>query len=192
MCFVVKIKKGCGIFENLLKSSREARILTHFGNKIMTNTRFYKLLSTAAAVYFMSYAQGMAATVVASGNDCGANCSWTLDSTGKLTITGTGAMADFSNRAIAENNVDGNYTTSASYGDYWNQITSIEIGEGITSTGERAFQGLSNVTSVSIPQSLESTSRLSFDRMSSMISPKIKFFKRLCPGRTSLCRRNRA
>ena len=63
--------------------------------------RVKKLLSTALALLFLlALLPGniLAADVVASG-DCGAyggNVTWTLDGSGLLTISGTGAMANYS------------------------------------------------------------------------------------------------
>jgi hypothetical protein len=138
------------------------------------------VLSTILCASVSLYALSASAevTIVASGDDCaatGSTCHWELNSDGKLSITGSGLMKEnFGNRSIAENTkVSSGLTTAASYGDYWNQITSIEIGEGITKTGERAFQGLSNVTSVSIPASLETMGAFTFDRQPDLNSVNI-------------------
>ena len=89
-------------------------------------------------------------TVVASGN-CGttdheSDVTWELADNGTLTIsgTGTGAMADFGwayqdNKSPFCNNTN---------------ITSIVIGEGVTSIGNKAFLSCSNLATVSIPSTL--------------------------------------
>lgn len=87
-------------------------------------------------------------TIVASGN-CGttgheSDVTWELADNGTLTISGTGAMDDFgwayeSNSSPFCNNID---------------ITSIAIGEGVTSIGNKAFLSCSNLATVSIPSTL--------------------------------------
>ena len=81
---------------------------------------------------------------------CGAICGALSDgfiwmynaSTGCLEISGKGTMP----------------STNSGYGKPWssysNNITSIVIGEGITSISESAFSGLSRVTSISIPSTV--------------------------------------
>lgn len=83
-------------------------------------------------------------TIVASGT-CGANggnLTWTLDSEGTLTIEGEGEMTD-----------------SFAYGTaYWyscrDAITSLVIGDGVTSIGRYAFCDFTNLTSVSFPDGI--------------------------------------
>ena len=136
------------------------------------------LLTSVAILSFGAISESRAecaAGLIACGDDCaatGATCHWEIDSSGKLSITGSGAMKEnFGNRKITENTkANGKLTTAASWGDYYNQITSIEIGEGITDTGARAFQGLSNVTSVNIPKSLTTLGALSFDRQPDLVN----------------------
>ena len=82
-----------------------------------------------------------------SGN-CGttgheSEVSWTLTDAGVLTVSGTGAMADYED---------------AFDGTPWNcyDITSVVIGSGVTSIGDNAFGDCYNLASVSIPASVTS------------------------------------
>ncbi len=82
-------------------------------------------------------------TVVASGS-CGANLTWTLNEKGTLTISGTGAMTDWTtpdNLPWKPNRYD---------------ITEIIISKGVTTVGKLAFCSLENVKSVSIPEGVTS------------------------------------
>lgn len=77
----------------------------------------------------------LAADTVAAGT-CGAegdNLTWTLDSEGVLTISGTGAMKDF-------------YTCSDPpwYANIKN-IKTVSIGSGVTSIGKYSFNEASNL-----------------------------------------------
>ncbi len=74
----------------------------------------------------------------ATSGTCGANLTWTFDdSTGTLTISGTGEMDsfDFDNRP---------------WEDYINSIVSIVIGDSVTSIGEHAFYYCDSLTSITI------------------------------------------
>ena len=75
---------------------------------------------------------------------CGDFAFYDIDlSTGKLTISGSGAMWDY----------DG--TNQAPWRQYATQITSVEISGGITSIGKNAFYGMSALTgAVNIPASV--------------------------------------
>ena len=106
------------------------------------------------------------------------NCNWTLNESGKLTISGTGKMGDFEQIQIGE----GDYITSAPWGT---EMTDIVIENGITSIGNAAFvgakklstvEGMNDVvsvgdafkrtglTSIAFPDSVESISSFAFCR----------------------------
>lgn len=74
--------------------------------------------------------------------ECGAqgdNVTWTLDENGKLTIKGTGEMADYV------------YEGARPYG---NSMTSVVIEDGVTSIGEYAFYECRNLENITIPDSV--------------------------------------
>ena len=87
------------------------------------------------------------AAVVDSGS-CGDNLTWTLDDAGKLTISGTGAMTD--------------YSWSGSPFFYRSAIKTVVINSGVTRIGDYAFYGCNNMTSVSIPPSVKSIGENAF------------------------------
>lgn len=84
--------------------------------------------------------------IVASGQ-CGASVNWKLDWEGELTISGTGAMDDYG----WDDN--GNWV-DAPYEQWWADITSVVIEDGVTTIGESAFNGYGNLYSVKIPNSV--------------------------------------
>ena len=84
-----------------------------------------------------------AATVVDSGT-CGENLTWTLDSDGLLTITGTGDMVKEEGQSVWGWT---NYMTS--------KVRSVVVGSGVTSIGERAFSTGWSLKSVALPDSVK-------------------------------------
>ena len=131
-------------------------------------------LLASVAILSLGMINQSRADIIASGDDCaaeGSTCHWEIDSNGKLTITGSGAMkTNFGTKREDNSKVDSGATTNASWGDYHSTITGIEIGEGITDTGARSFQGLASVKSVSIPTSLTTIGAFAFDRQPDLVN----------------------
>ena len=107
-----------------------------------------RLLSFVLAVLMIASllpATALAADIVKSGT-CGAegdgsNLTWTLDSDGVLTISGSGYMCDY-----------------GSSGAPWHgsRVKSAVIADGVTSIGSCAFYDCTSLTSVTIPDSVTS------------------------------------
>ena len=77
----------------------------------------------------------------------GSNLTWTLDDAGKLTISGTGRMQ--------------NYTTD--YSNPWGMdLKSVEIQDGVTNIGKDAFSRCRNLTNITLPESLTSIDENAF------------------------------
>ena len=79
---------------------------------------------------------------IADSGTCGEDVTWTLNSDGLLTISGTGKMSD--------------YTEAYQWPWYENreQIVSVAIEEGVTYIGYSAFEKFINLTSIEIPNSV--------------------------------------
>ena len=103
-----------------------------------------------------------------AGGTCGKNLTWTLDSNGTLTISGTGKMWDYDR--ISDN---GSYKTSAPWGECYSSITSVVINDGVTSISNYAFYNCSSLTSVTIPDSVTSIGTGAFLNCSSLTSVTI-------------------
>ncbi len=96
-------------------------------------------------------ARELAGNIVLSG-DCGNegdNVTYTLTDEGLLTISGTGAMADFSN-----NYSDHNYAPWYSY--EMTYVTSVVIEEGVTHIGDYSFYNNKLLEDVTLPSTIES------------------------------------
>ena len=82
-------------------------------------------------------------TVVDSGT-CGTNLTWKLNDSGVLTISGTGAMTDWTT------------PDNLPWKKYRYDIIKTVISDGVTTIGDLAFCGLQNVRSVEISESVKS------------------------------------
>ena len=92
------------------------------------------------------------AASVADGT-CGASVNWTLDDAGTLTISGTGAMEDYSFLT------DG---TPVPWASHQAGVKAVEIENGVTSIGSCVFRDCNNLTSVKIPSSVTSIGAAAF------------------------------
>ena len=92
---------------------------------------------------------------------CGTNARYSLNlSSGALSITGTGAI-DW------ENSTDNSSAYMEAYSDY---VKTINIANGITKIGRRAFRHCENLTSVSIPNSVTSIGESAFGHCDALTS----------------------
>ena len=98
----------------------------------------------------LSFFSSSASATVASGT-CGEELLWNLESSGKLTITGNGAMNNYT-----KDNHAPWYSVKSS-------ITEIEIKDTVTSVGAYAFYFCTKITSVEIPVSVTVIGNNAFD-----------------------------
>ena len=115
--------------------------------------------------------------LIASGS-CGDNVTYTLDTDGVLTISGTGAMTsrpwggnrDQIKKVIIENGVT-NIVENAFF--YCSALTSVEIPNSVTSIGNQGFYKCTSLTSVEIPNSVTSIGNDAFYMCSALTSVEI-------------------
>ena len=94
---------------------------------------------------------GSGAKSAATSGTCGAtghesDVTWSFDeSSGTLTISGTGAMADYTVNGTGDDRP---------WKDYAESITKVQISEGVTSLGRCAFQNLTALKETNIPASI--------------------------------------
>ncbi len=105
---------------------------------------------------FMFAVFANAETTVASGT-CGENLTWTLDDEGTLTISGTGAMTNYS------------YAPSVPWYSNRNAIKTVIIENGVTSIGNYAFREYTSLTSVTIPDSVTEIGASAFNDCLSLV-----------------------
>ncbi|MDY4254813.1 MAG: leucine-rich repeat protein, partial [Oscillospiraceae bacterium] len=119
-----------------------------------------------------------AATIVDSGK-CGDNVTYTLDSDGLLTISGTGAMYDYSweyippwETTLVRSAVvsDGVTSIGDSAFEYCRSLTNVKIPDSVTTIGWGAFSGCISLTSITIPEGVTSIGKRAFEDCSSLTS----------------------
>ena len=128
--------------------------------------RFFSFV-LLCAFFVQALPVASAADVILYDGICGENLTWTLNTDGLLTISGTGEMGDYSlhgdvpwNGLVDKINcvVIRNGVTSISYvafGDCTG-LTSVTIPNSVTSIGYGAFYGCTGLTSITIPDSVTS------------------------------------
>ena len=95
----------------------------------------------------------MSVNAQATSGSCGANATWSYDADeATLTISGTGAMADYTDDP-----------SSTPWADYRTSIRKVVIGDGITSVGNCAFNLFTALTDVTIGESVETIGIFAFD-----------------------------
>ena len=92
---------------------------------------------------------------------CGENVTWTLDSEGVLTITGTGDMTNYTSSSECPW-----YSESAS-------IVSVVVEDDVTNIGNYAFENLDNLTTATLGSSVTTIGESAFYRCSSLVSINI-------------------
>ena len=105
-----------------------------------------------ATIHFNSSAP---AYTIASG-ELSTGIKWDLSSDGTLTVTGSGAMPDFT------------YESRAPWFSYADSIKSVVIGEGITSIGDLAFYRCAFITSISFSKTVTKIGSYAFSDCTSL------------------------
>ena len=116
------------------------------------------VIRSAAGSAAESYAKENGFTFVeigATSGKCGENLTWSVDAEGTLTISGTGAMWDYT--SVSE---DGNWRTTAPW--YALSPVKLVLNEGISYIGCEAFRGCGFAGSLTIPKSVTRLGREAF------------------------------
>ena len=114
-----------------------------------------RLLSLTLAMCMLFCMMPVSAFAAQSGTFGVNNLTWTLNDYGILTISGNGQMDDFSQQSSMGG-------STAPWYDYYEQITTVIIHDGVKSIGEYAFSGCSNLVSVAVPNSVTSIGMYAF------------------------------
>ena len=106
---------------------------------------------------------GVAAGAETQTGTCGTNLTWTLEDDGTLTISGTGAMRQYSS----------SYSNGITTAPWGAEITHVTIEDGVTSIGYDAFYGCASLTSISISDGVTSIGGSAFSGCTSLTSISI-------------------
>ena len=112
----------------------------------------------AAMMLMSTLSTGVGALEVASGT-CGENLTWALDNAGTLTVSGTGAMDEYT------------YENKAPWNDKY--VKSVIIDNGVTSIGSYAFEGIASLVNVRVANSVESIGMYAFLRCMSLADVRL-------------------
>ena len=104
-----------------------------------------------------------AAMVDTGSGTCGENLTWVLDEEGTLTVSGSGAMWEFS---MEEHN-------PAPWYPAWASIKKVVLEDGVTSVGSEAFFGCAVLASVDLPNGVTALGRDAFCGCSALASVNI-------------------
>ncbi len=122
--------------------------------------KFSKILSIILSIMLVISIVPITASAATSGT-CGDNLSWTYDSsTYTLTISGTGAMDDYS-------------SYNRPWESYMNSIENVIVSDGITTIGSMAFDWCTSLISITIPDSVITIGDYAFYNCYSLISATI-------------------
>ena len=112
------------------------------------------ILLTASVFMFLSFS--VSAEVVASGTNCGSNCSWSLDSDGNVNVTGTGTITsspwssstykDQVTSITTTGDINGNVSCIDCSG-----LTEVTLSKNVSSLSWHAFMG-TGLTNIVIPE----------------------------------------
>ena len=122
-------------------------------------------LSVFTVVPFAASAAEVTEESVGATSGTTVDCTWALDDNDTLTISGYGAMGDYSSQKL-----NGTWITTAPWGA---NIKSVVIEDGVTSIGEFAFYGCTGLTSVTIPDSVTSIGGYAFYECTGLTSVTI-------------------
>ena len=120
------------------------------------------------------------AEIVESGS-CGDNVTWTLDSAGTLTISGSGAMDDTSSSSYSKWSwkckslvIEGGVTYVGAYSFYeCRYLTDVTIKSGVHKIGSYAFSNCKKLTKVNLDDNIEFIGSSAFSNCSALVSINI-------------------
>ena len=90
-----------------------------------------------------------AANAAEASGSCGTGLNWTLNDD-VLTITGSGAMTNVPESSMAP------------WYEYRDQISTVNLPDGLTSVGDLAFYGCEGITTVSLPNTVQEVGGYAF------------------------------
>ncbi len=133
-----------------------------------------KLVAVVVCILAMLLCVGAMAEIKETGT-CGDNLTWTLDTEGVLTISGTGDLDDgsFPNDYVKKIVINDGVTSIGERIFYGRYFSSITIPDSVTSIGEYAFSNCASLTSITIPNGVTRIENNTFEWCASLESVTI-------------------
>lgn len=129
--------------------------------------RTHKMIATMLALLFVLNCTLVTVSAANDSGTCGPDAVWSFNSQiGTLTISGTGSIDGYEKLTAVNGSLG--LTAAAPWKIYASEITSIVIGEGITSIGESAFKDLDHLESLQLPSTLTSIENYAFSHCGSL------------------------
>lgn len=120
--------------------------------------RLFMFVSIALLAGLILGAAPIIASADASGS-CGENITYEyVSETKTVTLTGTGAMTDYASAA------------KSPFYNFRNELTTVVIGEGITTVGTYAFANQNKLTTISLPSTMTALKKCAFNQCRAVTS----------------------
>ena len=143
------------MYDTLYSTAEIATIYGYKGSTAQSYARDNKL-------DFIDLDEGKPATEIVASGECGEegyDLTWSLDSKGTLTISGTGEMDS--------------WALNSPWSEHSDKITKVIIENGVTTIGEQAFSGCKKIAEISIPDSVTNIKTGAFFDCTGLTSIKI-------------------
>ena len=142
--------------------------------------KLWIILALTALIGLLWYGTALAD----ESGSCGENLTWTLTDGGTLTISGSGAMTDYSDisevpwyasrASVKFLSIGSGVTSIGKYAFYGcTSLTEVTLPDSVTVIGNYAFYGCTGLTSVTIPNSVTNIKYLAFKNCSNLAEATI-------------------
>ena len=155
--YTLATEEGIALAENTISGNQLSFDLAPHLKDVGTYYLYISAEKTGAMESYANVELNLKALAVVESGNCGNGVTWELNNKGVLTISGTGAMDDFSSDTMPwYEYLDSDY------------IEKIVIGNGVTHIGANAFRYCGLVMTVNIPSSVTSIGADAFSSCSSL------------------------
>ena len=152
---IIKAKEITSVSSSSFRGAQTQTFHVYEGSTTETTLKNAGILTDSNTEYIVEESD-----VVVSG-DCGPDAKFTIDSNGKMTITGTGAANtnanipfEYKNSLIKEVEVKEGITSISNVCDTIRELTKVTLPTGLTEIGDKAFNVCVKLESISIPETV--------------------------------------
>lgn len=152
---IIKAKEITSVSSSSFRGAQTQTFHVYEGSTTETTLKNAGILTDSNTEYIVEESD-----VVESG-DCGPDAKYTIDSNGKMTITGTGAADtnenipfEYKNSLIKEVEVKEGITSISNVCDTIRELTKVTLPTGLTEIGNKAFYCCVKLERISIPETV--------------------------------------